>query len=186
MRQKNVSTNVVFRLMVNLAQHASVASKKSKMQEDARVINTTMNWMYKEKEYAPTFEEIQADGLCGFVYIITNQLTGRKYIGQKKLISITRRKVKGKTRRVTTKSMSNWQDYWGSSRTLLEDVEKFGKEHFTREILDLCEAKGLMNYLELKYQMERNVLFTDDYYNGIVNIRLNETAIRNYGDRCKF
>lgn len=108
-----------------------------------------------------------AIGYVAFVYIIVNNLTGRSYIGKKTLISKSRKKVKGRTnRKVVTKS-SDWNKYWGSSKELLDDIEKYGKENFSRYVLRLCKSKGEASYYEAKFQMDFDVLlYPHAYYNS--------------------
>ena len=53
-----------------------------------------------------------------------------------------------------------------------EDVEKIGPDNFTREILYYCTSRGELSYLEAKEQFDREVLKTDEYYNGIINVRV--------------
>jgi hypothetical protein len=60
---------------------------------------------------------------------------------------------------------------------LIADVEKIGPENFTREILYLCQSRGLMSYLEAREQFNRRVLETDEYYNGIINVRVGSSKI---------
>jgi hypothetical protein len=132
-----------------------------------------MSWQYK----GTTVEEIP-EGILGFVYLITNLQTNQKYIG-KKLAQFkkTRPPLKGKTRKRRTTVESDWRDYWGSSEHLQADVEQLGADQFTREILYFCETKGEMSYLEAKEQFDRRVLETDEYYNGIINVRVGGSKI---------
>ena len=76
-----------------------------------------------------------------------------------------------KNKRRSTKE-SDWRTYWGSSDHLNEDVEQLGPENFTREILYYCTSRGELSYLEAKEQFDREVLKTDEYYNGIINVRV--------------
>jgi hypothetical protein len=55
---------------------------------------------------------------------------------------------------------------------LNEDVQTLGPQNFTREILHYCTSKGELSYLEAKEQFDREVLKTDEYYNGIINVRV--------------
>ena len=132
-----------------------------------------MLWQYKGK----LVEEIP-EGKIGFVYLITNLETDQKYIG-KKLAQFkkTRPPLKGKKRKRRTTVESDWRDYWGSSEHLQADVERLGTDKFTREILFFCETKGEMSYLEAKEQFDRRVLETDEYYNGIINVRVGGSKI---------
>lgn len=123
--------------------------------------------------------ETLPEDCIGFVYIITNITSGKKYIG-KKLGKFSKTKYKmhvqknGKKVRKKIKSLidSDWQEYYGSSDNLHKDIEKLGKENFTREILYFCKTKAELSYLEAKEQFDRRVLETDDYYNGIINVRV--------------
>ena len=132
-----------------------------------------MTWTYKNK----TVTEIP-EPFIGFVYLITNTTNDRKYIG-KKLTQFKRSKkpLKGRTNKRRYTVESDWRDYWGSSDHLIADVEKIGEKHFTREILYMCKSRGLMSYLEAKEQFDRRVLETDDYYNGIINVRVGSSKI---------
>jgi len=132
-----------------------------------------MAWSYQGK----TIEEIP-EGYIGFVYIITNIKTGQKYIG-KKLAQFKRSKPPLKGKRLKRRSVveSDWRDYWGSSDRLNADVQALGEENFTREILYLCKSKAEMSYLEAREQFERRVLESDDYYNGIINVRVGGSNI---------
>ena len=132
-----------------------------------------MIWTYQQKP----LEEIP-EGFIGFVYLITNLKSGQKYIG-KKLAQFKKTKppLKGKKLKRRTTVESDWRDYWGSSERLQADVNTLGPEHFTREILYLCKSKAEMSYLEAREQFERRVLESDDYYNGIINVRVGGSNI---------
>lgn len=115
------------------------------------------HWIYQEQPYT----EISDDDLEGFVYLITNNQTGKKYIGKKSFWS--RRKQKKTGRRKTAES--DWRDYYSSSDDVKADIKELGTDAFTREILHLCYYKKALAYYELKEQWERDVLLTDGYYN---------------------
>ncbi len=72
---------------------------------------------------------------------------------------------------------SDWRDYWGSSDHLKEDVATLGEDQFTREILYYCASRGIASYIEAREQFEREVLLSDDYYNGIINVRVGGSKI---------
>lgn len=131
------------------------------------------DWTYKGTEV----QELPED-CVGFVYIITNLTNDKKYIG-KKLAKFkkTRPPLKGKTRKRRTTVESDWRTYWGSSEHLIADVQQLGEDKFTRQILYYCESKGELSYLEAKEQFDRAVLETDEYYNGIINVRVGGSAI---------
>ena len=76
------------------------------------------------------------------------------------------------------KKESDWREYWGSSKELHKDLIAYGKENYYREILHLCKSKAMMNYLETEEQFKRKVLFTDKYYNGIINCRITARGLK--------
>jgi hypothetical protein len=127
-----------------------------------------MQWTYQ----GITLDELP-EGYIGFIYLITNLTNNRKYIG-KKLAQFkkSRPPLKGKKNRRKYTVESDWRDYWGSSDRLNEDVKLLGTGKFTREILYFCRSKAELSYLELIEQVKRGVLESDEYYNGIINVRI--------------
>jgi len=121
------------------------------------------------------FEEVPDDAY-GYVYLITNTITGKKYIGKKLFWFKKTKMVKGKKKRL--KVESDWKDYWSSSDEVKKDVLSLGEENFIREILHICPNKGSCNYLEAREQMDRRVLETDEYYNGQIQCRVHRTHIK--------
>jgi hypothetical protein len=131
-----------------------------------------MEWTYQGKTVETVSDEYE-----GFVYIITNLTNNRKYIGKKLArFKTTKPPLKGRKNKRRGTKESDWRDYWGSSDKLLEDIALLGKENFTREILYFCKGRGEMSYLEAREQFERRVLETDEYYNGIINVRVGGSA----------
>ena len=126
-------------------------------------------WYYNGERFK--LEDYPNDSLVGFVYEITEVETGKKYIGKKLFWSTRRKKIKGRVRRVI--SESDWKDYYGSNKKIQELVEEKGFKSFSREILRLCKSKGECSYWEAKLQFDNNVLLSDEYYNGIINCKIN-------------
>jgi hypothetical protein len=130
-------------------------------------------WIYQDKE----FTEEQIEKYIGYVYLITNKLTGRKYIGKKLFWFSKIRTLKGKKKK--EKVLSDWQKYWSSSEELKRDVIELGEGNFTREILHLCNTKGTMSYLELREQMDARVLEKqDEWYNGFVGGKIHRSHVK--------
>lgn len=140
-----------------------------------------MSWLYESQ----TVDQLP-DECVGFVYLITNTLTGRKYIGKKlaKFSKTTYKTVKlkngsKKKKKIRTKVDSDWRDYYGSSPELTKDVESQGKDNFTREILYYCKSKSECSYIEAREQFSRRVLESKDYYNGHIQVRVHGSHIIN-------
>jgi hypothetical protein len=113
------------------------------------------------------------DQTFGFIYEITNTVTNKKYIGKKQCQSkIKRKPLKGKTRNRIDYKESDWRIYTSSSNDLNDEIKKYGKEKFIFKILKICDSKWALAYYEIKEQMDKKVLFRDDYYNGIMNCRI--------------
>ena len=114
----------------------------------------------------------------GFVYVITNLINNKKYVGKKLArFKTTKPPLKGKKNKRRGFKESDWRDYWGSSDHLNADVLTLGSDKFTREILHYCPSKGVLSYMEAKEQFDRRVLETDEYYNGIINVRVGSSKI---------
>ena len=122
----------------------------------------------------------------GFVYLIRNNHPDSKkkyYIGKKQLLKRVKRKpLKGKKRNRITYIDNNVQDYWGSSNNLLEDIEKYGIEYFSREVIEMCNSKFHMTLAELDWQIKCNALLDDRFYNGVLNVRISKIP-KNYVDK---
>ena len=132
-----------------------------------------MQWTYKGKKIDELPEDCEA-----FVYLITNITDNRKYVGKKLAkFKTTKPPLKGRKNKRRGTKESDWRDYWGSSDNLLRDVEELGTDKFTREILHYCKSRGLASYLEAKEKFDRRVLETDEYYNGIINVRVGGSKI---------
>jgi len=140
-----------------------------------------MIWLYQN-----TPIEALPEDCVGFVYLITNNLSGRKYIGKKlaRFSKTTQRTVKlkngtKKKKKIRSKVDSDWREYYGSSPELTSDIEKLGTENFTREILYYCKSKSECSYIEAREQFSRRVLESLDYYNGHIQVRVHGSHIIN-------
>lgn len=138
-----------------------------------------MQWIYQGQ-----IVETLPEDCVGFVYEITNLLSGRKYIG-KKLAKFSKTKYKivklkngnKKKQKIKEKIDSDWQTYYGSNDKLNQDVQELGTEHFKREILYYCKSKAECSYIEAREQFARRVLESTDYYNGQISVRVHGSHI---------
>ena len=118
------------------------------------------------------YEAIPEDAF-GFIYEIVNTTNGKKYIGKKQMIrKIRRNPLKGKKRKRIDYVESDWKTYTGSSDALNIDIATLGLEKFIFKILKFCNSKFELSYFEAKMQFEKDVLLSEDHYNGIINCRI--------------
>lgn len=140
-----------------------------------------MTWTYQN-----TLVQQLPEDCVGFVYLITNTTTGRKYIGKKlaKFAKTTYKTVMQKNgikkkKKIRTKVDSDWQEYYGSNIELNKDVELLGRDLFIREILHYCNSKAVCSYIEAREQFDRKVLESAGYYNGQISVRVHGSHIIN-------
>ena len=115
-------------------------------------------WIYCERPF--TSDDIH--DFYGFVYNITNLTNGRQYIGRKYFYQ--HRTPKGKKRKV--KSESDWKKYYGSCPELKEDIERLGRQNFSRTILSLHKTPGKTNFEETR-QLFINGVLTESLDTGV-------------------
>jgi hypothetical protein len=139
-----------------------------------------MTWSYQGQ----VVNELPED-CVGFVYCITNIVSGRQYIGKKlaKFSKTTYKTIKlkngtKKKKKIRGKIDSDWQTYYGSSVELTKDIEQIGVDKFTREILYYCKSKSETSYVEAREQFDRKVLESDKYYNGHIQVRVHGSHIK--------
>ena len=139
-----------------------------------------MVWLY---ENSPV--ESLPEDCVGFVYLITNLQTGRRYIGKKlaKFSKTTYKIVKlkngtKKKKRIKSKIDSDWQTYYGSNDELNTDVTLLGTDNFKREILYYCRSKAECSYIEAREQFRHQVLESADWYNGHIQVRVHGSHIK--------
>lgn len=131
-----------------------------------------MNWLYQNK----LFTEDMIGDSYGYVYIITNLIDNKKYIGKKFFSKAGYKTVKGKRKKI--RKPSDWLKYYGSNKTLLEDVKLHGEQNFKREILHLCKTRSDCAYLELKEQMDNRVLESGSWYNDWIMVKVRKDHLK--------
>jgi len=136
------------------------------------------NWFVYKNGITTEYDSVDKfpENCIGFVYKITNIKTGKFYIGRKSLFSNVKKRLtkkelselSGPGRKPTKKlvtSESNWTDYWGSNKRILQEIKEEGTDYFRKEILKFCYNKKQLTYWEVHYQCVENVLLTDKSYN---------------------
>ena len=119
-----------------------------------------------------TAEPSKSDTPYGFIYVIENINTGKKYVGKKQILTARKTRKAGRKNRVSKVVETDWKTYTGSCRELNGEIEQNGKDVFDFNIIKWCDSKWEMSYYEAKEQFERDVIFRSDYYNGILNLRI--------------
>jgi hypothetical protein len=134
------------------------------------MIDNLGHWVYNGIEY-----DIPTD-FFGFIYIITNSITGRQYIGKKQAKKIVKAPpLKGKLRKRCSVKDTDWKHYTSSSDRVNNDIIEYGKDKFIFEIVRFCDSKSSLAYYEAKLQFDNDVLLNQDkFYNGIINLRLSK------------
>ena len=82
-----------------------------------------------------------------YIYLTTNNINGKKYIGSKKA------------------EISKSQTYYGSGTALKLAINKYGKDNFTKEVLFTCDNYEELKELELYILKLMNVVEDKTYYN---------------------
>lgn len=128
-----------------------------------------MTWFYKGKPIE-SIEDIPDPKAIGFIYIIRQISTGKKYIGRKLLTKSSRKTVKGKTKKSRTES--DWKDYWSSSPELKQLIKDVGEQDFTREILVFVSSRGMLAYAEELSLYMVGALESDEWFNNNIRAKI--------------
>ena len=103
----------------------------------------------------------------GYIYITTNLINGKIYIGQHKV-----------------ENNEFDTNYYGSGKLLLEAIDKYGKDNFKCELIDWCNSEEELNNKEIYYIERYKSTTENNNYNislgGFVP-RLSGTANGNFG-----
>lgn len=83
-----------------------------------------------------------------YVYEITNTINGRKYIGKRSCHCLIEK-----------------DKYMGSGKALLEAINKYGIDNFSKTILKVCDSEENAYFEEQKYIQEADAVNNRKYYN---------------------
>lgn len=86
--------------------------------------------------------------MYGFIYITTNHINNKKYIGQKKY-----------------DKYDHWKTYLGSGILLSRAINKYGRENFSKEIIEECETRDKLNAREKYWIFYHDAVNSDKFYN---------------------
>lgn len=109
--------------------------------------------------------------MYGYIYLTTNLINNKKYIGQHKSSELD-------------------ESYKGSGKVLLQALDKYGHENFKCEILTWCKSKKELDEQEEFYIDLYNCVESDEFYNlkpgGVGKSESGLTYIRNKDTgKCK-
>jgi hypothetical protein len=113
----------------------------------------------------------------GFVYLIENLITGKKYIGRKYFSKAGYKQVNGKRKKI--RKASDWETYYGSNETLKKEVAELGAHNFRRTILYLCKSRSECSYFETREIFTRDALLSENYYNDWVSAKIRKAHLKN-------
>jgi len=130
-------------------------------------------WYYHNT--SEPFKEEDIQDHIGFVYLITHNLTGRKYVGKKFFTKAAYKQVKGKKKKI--RKASDWENYWSSSEQLKNEVKINGEDQYTREILHLCKTRSICSYWETWEIFSRHALLSDSYYNALCSCKIHKSHV---------
>lgn len=131
-----------------------------------------MTWIYDNQ----IFNEEMIQDHIGFVYMIENLATGKRYIGRKLFTKAATKTIKGKRKKI--RAASDWENYWGSNKVLQEDVKVLGPDHFKRTITRLCKTRSEAAYWETFEIFKHHALMSDDFYNEWVTCKISAKHVR--------
>lgn len=85
--------------------------------------------------------------MYGFIYITTNNIDGKKYIGQR------------------TYARKGWKTYLGSGIHIKRAIKKYGEENFSRVIIEECDTKEKLDEREKYWINHYGAVNSNNYYN---------------------
>jgi hypothetical protein len=137
-------------------------------------------WFYKQQQIKELTD--MPEHTFGFIYEVTHTPTGKKYLGRKQLISVTRKLLgkkelalitdKRSSKKKTITKETDWKAYYGSHPEIKQMVKEGKQLEFTREILIFVSTKKQLTYYEDKYLYMKGVIEPGStYFNDNVSGR---------------
>lgn len=120
----------------------------------------------KSKEDIP----VEFENSIGFIYIITQLSTGRRYIGRKLLTKASTKTTKGIKKKI--RKDSDWISYWSSSPKIKAWIDESGTDDFSKEILIFVSSKSELMYAEEYYLYKTNALLSDMWLNDNIRAKI--------------
>jgi hypothetical protein len=137
-------------------------------------------WIYQNNEIKELTD--MPEHTFGFIYEVTHTPTGKKYLGRKQLLSVTRKLLgkkelalitdKRSSKKKTITKETDWKAYYGSHPEIKQMVKEGKQLEFTREILIFVSTKKQLTYYEDKYLYMKGVIEPGStYFNDNVSGR---------------
>ena len=132
-----------------------------------------MEWLFEGKILD---EENIPKWAIGFIYMITQKSTGKRYIGRKLLTKASRKTINGKTKK--TRIESDWKTYWSSSPEMKNIIKECGIDDFERVILTFVSSKGSLAYSEELALYLVGALESDDWVNSNIRSKIYRSWVK--------
>ena len=84
--------------------------------------------------------------MFGYIYLVINNINNKKYIGKRENSTFD-------------------ENYWGSGKLLQRALLKYGKENFSRKVIDWADSREQLCELEKEYIRKYDAVSSPDYYN---------------------
>ena len=137
-------------------------------------------WLYENKQINELTD--MPENTFGFIYEVTHIPSGKKYLGRKQLISVTKKALgkkelalitdKRASKKKTVIKETDWKTYYGSHPEIKQQIKDKKHLEFTREILMFVPTKKQLTYYEDKYLYMKGVIEPGSiYYNDNISGR---------------
>lgn len=94
------------------------------------------------------YEDVEDHRGYGFVYITSNNINGKKYIGKR-----------------AYDSAGKWESYLGSGILLTRALKRYGKDNFSRQIIDIAETSHDLCEKERYWISYFDAVESNEFYN---------------------